>query len=499
MLLTAFTASSAVQARDWIHWRGPEQNGHSREKNLPGDFDPQDKVNGNVVWQQPYGGRSSPLVMDGRLYIDRGDGEGLMEGEEVVCFDEKSGKKLWNYKVDVYHTDIVSSRLGWTSLTADPATGYVYWQTTGGELICLDKTGKAVWNRQLTEEFGRVTGYGGRIVSPLFDSGLVILGMPYASWGDLARGQIRYVAFDGKTGNVVWWQTFGPNLYGTYYSNGVIAVINGQRVLITGAGDGGLHAMKVRTGEVVWSRPFAKGVVNGSPIVDGNLVYCTHGEENPEGGPIGRVLCVDASQVNPKSKEPKVVWDSYKRVYKKNRNQPLAERFGLASAGFADGLLYCPSDTGELFCFRAKDGEMLWKYRYATEVRGSPLIADGKLYIFDVKARLLILTLKGETAPDPNETYTYRFKGPGGLLNETNGTPIAVNGHVYFTTRTDLYCLGDPKAKAECGKYTPLAPEDGVQGERRRRRPIVPRRCVDQARRARSRSRWFTSTTTAAR
>jgi outer membrane protein assembly factor BamB len=458
-LVTLTLLSVPSAAGDWIHWRGPEQNGFSREKNLPGEFDPKLKEKGNVLWTQPYGGRSSPLVMDGRIYVNRGTGEGIHEGEEIVCLDEKTGKKLWDYKLSVYHTDIVSSRLGWTSMTADPETGYVYCQSTAGELICLDKNGRPVWNRQLTEEFGRVTGYGGRIVSPCFDSGLVIVGMPNATWGDHARGQIRFVAFDGKTGQVVWWQTVGTELYGTYYSNPVIAVINGQRLLISGGGDGGLHALKVRTGEHVWSKSFAKGVINGSPIVSGNLVFCTHGEENPEGPPIGRVFCVDGSQVDPKTKEPKVVWDSFRRPYKANRNQPLAERFGLASAALADGLLYCPSDTGELYCFRAKDGEMLWKYRYATEVRGSPLVADGKLYIFDVKARLLILTLNGEKAPDPDETFIYRFPGEGGLLNETNGTPIAVNGRVYFTTRTDLFCLGDPKAKVEPVSYPPLPPE----------------------------------------
>ena len=54
---------------------------------------------------------------------------------------------------------------------------------------------------------------------------------------------------------------------------------------------------------------------------------------------------------------------------------------------------------------------------------------------------------------------TYRFPGTGGLLNETNGTPIAVNGRVYFTTRTDLYCIGDADAKVEEVKYTPLPAE----------------------------------------
>lgn len=460
LLFTILLLSAApVHAADWIHWRGPEQNGLSREKNLPGEFDPRARAKGNVVWTQPIGGRSSPLVMDGRLYINRGTGEGLAEGEEVVCFDEKTGKKLWNYRVNVFHTDIVSSRLGWTTMTADPETGYVYNHTTGGFLLCLDKAGKLVWSRQLTEEFGRVTGYGGRIVSPIFDSGLVIMSMPNSSWGDQARGMNRFIAFDGKTGQVVWIATVGTGLYGTHYSSPVVGVIGGQRLLLAGGADGGLHAIKLRTGEVMWSHEFAKGVVNGSPVVDGNLVYCTHGVANPEGGPVGRVICVDGSQVDPKTRTPKLVWDSYNRKYKANRNREISEWFGLASSALAEGRLYCPSDSGEIYCFRAADGELLWKYRYATEVRGSPLIADGKLYIFDVKARMLILTLKGDEAPDPADTFEYRFPGVGGSLNETNGTPIAVNGRVYFTTRTDLYCLGDPAAKPECGKYTPLPEE----------------------------------------
>jgi outer membrane protein assembly factor BamB len=457
-VLFGFSMTPA-SAGDWIHWRGPEQNGHSLEKNLPGEFDPDAGKKGNIIWKEPYGGRSAPLVMAGKLFLIQGTGEGIHEGEQIVCLDEKTGMKQWEYRVNVFHTDIVSARLGWTTLTADPATGYIYAHTTGGDFLCLDSSGKLIWSRQLTEEFGRVTGYGGRIVSPIFDSGLAIIGMVNGSWGDMARGLNRFVAFDGKTGAVVWWTTLGQELLGTYYSSPVIAVINGQRLLITGAADGGLHAIKVRTGENVWNYTFSKGIINGSPVVDGNLVICSHGEENPEGNPIGRVICVDGSQVDPVTKKPKLVWDTFRRKYKANRNQELANRFGLASAALANGLLYVPDDTGELFCFRAKDGEMLWKYRYATEVRGAPLVADGKLYIFDVKGRMLILTLQGEKRPDEADTFEYKFRDPKGLLNETNGTPIAVNGHVYFTTRTHIYCIGDPNAKHEEVKYPPLPPE----------------------------------------
>src|SRR5206468_4142237 len=163
---------------------------------------------------------------------------------------------------------------------------------TGGHLLCLDAAGKLIWSRQLTEEFGRVTGYGGRIASPIFDSGLVIIGLVSGSWGDQARGLNRFVAFDGKTGQIVGWSTGSPaTLHGTYYSNPVIAVINGQRLFITGGADGAIHALKVRTGEKVWSHSCSKGVINGSPVVFGNFVICHHGEENPEGAPLGRIVC----------------------------------------------------------------------------------------------------------------------------------------------------------------------------------------------------------------
>ena len=446
-LLSALSASPAVKSADWTHWRGPNQNGHSLEKGLPDSFDPAKKE--NVVWTAPYGGRSAPLVMDGRVYVLQGFGAGLGEAERVACVDEKTGKKLWEYDTRIYHSDIVSSRLGWTPLTADPAAGYLYAHTTAGELICLDMAGKLVWSRQLTEEFGRVSGYGGRICAPIFDSGLVVVGMLNSSWGDQARGANRYYAFDGKTGAVVWIAETGLPLKSTYQSNPVVAVIGGQRLLITGGGDGALHAFKVRTGEKVWTYHFSAGAANPSPVVDGNLVYAAHGEENTDSSTVGRIICVDASQIDPKTKKPKLVWE-YQR----------SQRFGLSSPAVADGVLYMPEDSGELYAFDAKTGKQLWKYRYATEVRGAPLVADGKIYIFDVKGKMSIIEIDGKKKPTNAFEYQFREVINGRpIQTETNGTPIAVNGRVFFTNRTDLYCLGDPKTKPEVVKYPPMPAE----------------------------------------
>ncbi len=450
--LAIFALAVPASAADWVHWRGPEGTGQSRETGLPGDFDPAQKAAGNVVWQAPFGGRSTPLVMGGRVYILQGTGTGLGEAEQVVCVEEATGKPLWTYRVNVFHTDIVSTRVGWPPLTADPATGNVFVQTTAGLFLCLDKAGKVVWQKSLTEEYGRASGYGGRLPAPIFDeaTGLVIAPMVSSSWGDFARGANRFVAFDGKTGEVAWWNdTMNPSKE-TYCSHPVIAVIGGQRLLLSGGSDGYLHAIKARTGEKAWSYQFSSGAINGSPVVDGNLIYCGHGDENPEGAPYGRIICVDGSQVDPKTKRPKLVWDTHKRAYKANKGRPLSSRFGLASVALADGRLYAPDDTGDLYAFNAKTGEMLWKYHYATEVRGSPLVADGKLYIFDVKSKLVILTLDGDKKPDELNTFEYQFREPRGVYSETNGTPIAVNGRVYFVSAASLWCLG--KAEGDASK-----------------------------------------------
>lgn len=455
-ILLAGSLTLPTPAADWLHWRGPEQNGVSRDTGLPDSFELDKVGENNLLWKADFGGRSSPIVMAGKVYTIGGfDPSKPTEGERILCFNADTGKKEWEVRFSVFHTDIVTARLGWTTLTADPKEKTIFAHTSAGHLLALDAdSGKTKWQRQLTEEFGRVTGYGGRVSSPLFDPecGLVVCGFLNSSWGDQGRGGSRFAAFDGKTGEVVWWRevsTPDRPLKGTYTSNPVVAVINGQRLLISGAADGALHALKIRTGELVWSYHYSGMVVDPSPVVNGNLVYCSHGEVNPEGGEEGRVICVDAGQVA--NKQPKLVWE-----YKKGK------KFGLASPALYDGLLFVPENGGSLYCFNAATGAVLWTYQYGTSARGSPFIAGKRLYIFDVTAKLTVIDNVGKQRPGADDVteYQFHFNDPKRRgFPETNGTPIAVNNRLYFQTIESLYCVGDPKAKAGEAKYAPLGEE----------------------------------------
>src|SRR5438067_5965267 len=127
---------SFAPAADWFNWRGPWQTGVSPEKDLPDKFstdagDP----DSNLVWRAPYGCRSTPLVMNGRVYLINYTAEKVKEAdgtlkdkpetiqERVMCLDADTGKLIKEYAFNVWHTDIVTVRLGWTNLAGDPSTG----------------------------------------------------------------------------------------------------------------------------------------------------------------------------------------------------------------------------------------------------------------------------------------------------------------------------------------------------------------------------------------
>jgi outer membrane protein assembly factor BamB len=428
LLLAWSVAPLPAQAGDWIHWRGPTQNGFAPDTDLPSKWSPVKAGENNLIWKQPYGGRSTPLVMNGRVYIIDAAGEGVTEQERVACFDADTGKVLWEHRFNVFFTDIVSVRVGWACLAGDPETGNVYVYGVQGLFFCFDKDGKVLWSRSLTEEFGRISGYGGRVNSPIVVGDLVIMGMVNASWGDQARGGNRFVAFDKRNGQVVWWSQPSELIRGTYASIPVVAVMNGQRLLISGTSGGEVVALQVRTGKPFWSYQVGAKSINISPVVDGTRVYIAHGEENLDTTEQGRVVCLDAAEI--KDGKPKLVW----------KVDGITDKF--VSPILHEGRLYVCDDSGRLFCMKADTGDIVWKYKFGKSSAGSPVLADGKIYISEVNARFYILK------PEPRnckELHSQFFRSKDGTSAvEVNGSPAVANGKVYFMTSEDIYCIGKP-------------------------------------------------------
>lgn len=437
--------------KSWAHWRGPEQTGVSREKHLPSTW----KINGdNQVWTAAIGARSTPVVMDGRLYLINNAGENAdgsrspTEQERVMCLDANTGKVLWEHRFPLFHTDIPSNRVGWANLAGDPETGYVYAHGVQGLLLCLDRNGKVVWSYSLTEDFGRISGYGGRVHTPFIDEDLVILSFLSSGWGDQSRGGHRYAAFDKRSGAVVWWSEPGGQPLDTTYSVPVVAVINGQRLLITGNADGGVYALQVRTGRKVWGCSLSKRGINVSPVVDGKFVYVGHSEENvyptdPAVPLMGSVVCIDATGTGDVTK-----------THVKWKHDGID--FGYASPLVKDGRLYCVDNSANLHCLATDDGSPIWTHSLGTVGKGSPVWADGKIYVTEVNGRMLILE-PGDRDCKDLDVKQVESAVPGTKL-EVHASPVVANGRVYFVTREAIYCLGLKDASPPADPIsTPLA------------------------------------------
>src|ERR1044072_2827681 len=90
IFLNLCLAMAVVAASDWAEWRGPSLDGIAKEKNLPEKW----STNGeNLLWKTPYGGRSGPIVMGDRIYLQNTAGSGETEQERIMCFNADTDRK----------------------------------------------------------------------------------------------------------------------------------------------------------------------------------------------------------------------------------------------------------------------------------------------------------------------------------------------------------------------------------------------------------------------
>lgn len=417
---------SAASAGDWPQWRGPEQSGATREPAPVTTWSPGGQ---NLVWKSDVGGRTAPIVLQGRVFIIAPVGEGVSLRERIVCMDAESGKSLWEVDIPVFHTDIVENRVGFTSLAGDVETGYVYAHATGGELICFDRDGKVIWKQSLTEDFGRVSGYGGRLHTPIIDEDRVILSFTCSSWGEYGKPAHRYYAFDKRTGAVIWSAAPGGPPNDTSCACPAVAVIGGRRLLIAPNVDGSVYALLSRTGETVWKFTASKRPLNTMPVVDGNKVFITHGEENLDTTVMGSVVCFDGSKTGDLDKSAEV-W----------RADGL--EVGFAAPALANGRLYLVDNSANLICLDAATGKLNWKHKVGNLGKGSPLVTtDGVIYVGSQEEKGLFWILRD--AGDRCEVLDQKeFPRTAEGLDEVLGAPALANGRVIFQTRYATYCLG---------------------------------------------------------
>ncbi|TWT54613.1 outer membrane biogenesis protein BamB [Rubripirellula amarantea] len=432
---------------DWPSWRGPHQNGVSNESGLIERFDPADvgdEPDSNVVWKsEAASGISTPIVMNGRLFtIVRDKPDTKRDAEKVIALDAASGEVLWENVYNVFLSDLPAERVGWSNVCGDPETDRVYAFGACCLFQCIDgATGKTIWSRSLSEEFGMLSTYGGRTNTPVVYEDLVIISGVTTGWDENARPAHRFLAFEKNEGELVWLTATRPLPEDTTYSTPIITQIGGQDVMVAGSGDGDLYGIQPRTGRILWREPLSRRGINTSPVIDnqGNI-YAAHGEENPEGTAMGAVVSIEG---------PVASLDSASA--ERWRTEELT--VGKSSPLLIDGRLYVVEDSSRLHVLDTETGEEIGKpMKLGTAMRGSLLYADGKIYAATASGIVHILR--------PTESgvkSVFKVRLPKG--HDVGGSMIASHGRIYLPTTGGLYCLSD-KSKAQASSSRPQLSEN---------------------------------------
>ena len=199
-------------------------------------------------------GFSGPVVVQGRVILFHRIGN-----QEVVdAFDAKTGAAQWRYAYATTYRDDFGFDEGPRAVPV-VANGIVYTYGAEGQFHAVDLAkGTKVWSVDTMRTFGVAEGLLRGRGSPLVEDGRVL-----ANVGGPKAG---IVAFDAKTGKVLWTATTD----GASYSSAAGATIGGRRlaIFLTRAGLVGLdrppgrssfnaHGGRARRLPSMWPRPLS--------------------------------------------------------------------------------------------------------------------------------------------------------------------------------------------------------------------------------------------------
>ena len=390
---------TAVAEVRWERWRGPLQNGHSLENNLPLNWTDED-----VSWKTdlPGEGQSSPIIWDDRIFLT----SALERGKQrlVLALDRNSGKILWQQVAWKGDPEPIHKMNGWASATPVTDGERVYAFFGRGGLHCYTIEGKHVWTRDL----GRFESPWGTAACPVIVGDLLIQNCD-------ADEDAYIIALDKKTGKTIW-KTKRPNHRG--WSTPILYEDKQFRELVIN-GHTGMQAYDPDTGKELWYCSGLKG--RGTPTVttsEGILfTICGLTPSNIYG-------------VKPGGKGD---------VSKKNRVWETRRRSGrdLPSPIIIGKFILIMNMKGILTGYDTQSGTELWTARIGGNYSATPISYAGHALFISERGETVFIK---PTKSEPIITSRNRLTSGDEEIFRSSITPSL--GQLFIRSTQVLYCIG---------------------------------------------------------
>ena len=348
--------ATALDARDWPQFLGPERNNRLRGVHLERDWT---KHPPREIWRRPVGAAwSSFAIVGGRAVTQEQHGP----EEQVVCYDLATGRKLWQH-ADSTRYETAIAGIG-PRATPTIAGDRVFTLGATGILNCLDlASGALIWSRDILADNRAKAHMWGISCSPLVLDTLVVV----SAGGPDERS---LVAYHRQNGAFVWGG--GADKAG-FSSPRLVTLAGREQILIFN--NHSVVAHDPQSGVPLWRQPWdrAECIANPLPLPGDRVLVST-------GYGIGAKLYqVNAAPNGGLTTD--IVWKS-PRIKAKFANMVYRD-------GFVYGL-----DDGVLVCLDPQDGKRRWKRgRYG---HGQLILIDDILLIMSESGDVVLV----EARPD---------------------------------------------------------------------------------------------------
>ncbi len=491
VVITVFVCLSIsnAYADDQLQWGEKHtRNMISGETGLVDDFDP---VSGrNVKWVAPLGSEtwSTPMIADGKVFIGSNNQlprDPRHKGDRgiLLCLNEENGALLWQLVVPKLSSDPF---LDWPRAgIVSPVTiegDRVYVVTNRGEAMCLDINGQSNGNDGPYMDEGLHMGLGedkSYEVTPL-DADIIWLfdipnqagthphdgahsailmdedflyintsnGVDNTHKGILCPDGPSLIVLDKKTGRLLArdYEGIGPLIFHSTWSSPALGLVNGQKLIFFGGGDGVMYAFealksippegKIEKLKRVWrfdcdptapkenineykrNRKESPSNIKGMPVFHNNRVYVAVGGDIWWGKKKSWLQCIDAAKQGDITSSG-LLWSHEMNTH------------CCATPAIFNGLIFITDCEGLIHCLDAETGKIYWTHDAKYEIWASPLVADGKLYVGTRRKDLFIL------AADRSKKVISEIRMDSPIAS----TVTAANGVIYVTTMNNIYAL----------------------------------------------------------
>lgn len=407
-------------ADDWPMWGGrPDRTMVSVEKSLPAGAP-------KIKWTAALGKTTygNPVIAGGRVFIGTNNGvprDPAVAGDKgvLMCFAEKDGAFLWQAVHDKLPGGDIEdfNEIGICS-TPCVAGERVYYVSNRAELVCREAaTGKLVWLLDMKKDLG-VFLHQAAASSPVVVDGLVFVHTGNGTHLETKKvknpAAPSFLAVEAASGKVVWQDASpGADILSGQWSSPAV----GKDVVVFPGGDARLYAFEPRSGKKLWTFEAPRTSGNhfvSTPSIAGERLIVAMGQDPEAGTKPGCLLAIDV-------RSGKELWRSE------------GEAFGCAisTAAVDGGLVYTTELQGVVSCRELATGKALWSHDLLSLVWGSPLVADGKVYVVNADGEVAIF----------QAGTSKKLLSKNALPGIAHGTCAAANGALYVAGDKALYAL----------------------------------------------------------